>query len=143
MQNASPVLGIEDILRQGDRALYEAKFSGKDQFVFYADIEPQVHEQLCMMEQVREAMCQRRFRVHFSPLFQLEDGRLMQIEARIIWQEDSETKWNAAAFRPTMVQNGFIRHLDIFLFDEICSVVAAPKARLQREGIRVSLLISV
>ena len=77
----------EDIMRNADLALYEAKNAGKNRFAVFA---PTMHEaalaRLSLTSDLRHAVERTELVVHYQPLVALEAGKVIGFEALLRWQ---------------------------------------------------------
>src|SRR6185436_3039964 len=83
---AGPALP-EDLMRNADLALYDAKNSGKNRYAVYATT---MHEaalaRLSLTSELRHAIERNELVVYYQPLVDLESGRIDGLEALVRWQ---------------------------------------------------------
>jgi predicted signal transduction protein with EAL and GGDEF domain len=76
----------EDIMRNADLALYEAKNAGKNRFAVFA---PTMHEmalsRLSLTSDLRHAVARSELTVHYQPLVDLDTGAVLGLEALVRW----------------------------------------------------------
>jgi diguanylate cyclase (GGDEF)-like protein/PAS domain S-box-containing protein len=81
--SASP----EDLMRNADLALYDAKNAGKNRFAVFA---PTMHEaalaRLSLTSDLRHAIERSELVVHYQPLVALASGGILGLEALVRWQ---------------------------------------------------------
>lgn len=132
---------LETLLRQGDAAMYEAKRKGKNCYVFYEDVEERVRVEHEMIEEVVSALDEERFEMLMQPVLDIATGKAVQTEVHFVWQFRDGEKYYAHQFRAVMERNGFIRSLDLRLFEQLCRAIAQNRELV--EGMpRFSLIFS-
>ncbi len=78
---------IETLLRNADAAMYKAKELGRNTFQFYAaEMNKATLERLLMESNLRRALRQNEFVLHYQPLINLQNGLIIGVEALIRWQ---------------------------------------------------------
>jgi diguanylate cyclase (GGDEF)-like protein/PAS domain S-box-containing protein len=103
------VQAAEDILRDADLALYEAKRSGKGRAQLYR---PVMHaaalEQLELETDMRLALDRSEFELYYQPLFGLADGDLIGYEALMRWQHPARGVLGPGTFIQLAEETGLI-----------------------------------
>lgn len=139
--NVPAATDLEALLRQGDAAMYEAKRHGKSCYVFYDDVEARMRVEHEMIEEVVSALDEERFEMMMQPVLDIATGEAVQTEVHFVWQFRDGKNYYARQFRAVMERNGFIRSLDLRLFEQLCRKVAQNRELV--EGMpRFSLIIS-
>ncbi|HEU4911964.1 MAG TPA: EAL domain-containing protein [Actinomycetes bacterium] len=76
----------EDLMRNADLALYDAKNAGKNRFAVFA---PTMHEaalaRLSLTSDLRHAVERGQMVVHYQPLVELDSGTILGLEALVRW----------------------------------------------------------
>ena len=77
----------EDLMRNADLALYEAKNAGKNRYAVFA---PTMHEaalsRLSLTSDLRHAVERDELVVYYQPLVNLDDGSILGLEALVRWE---------------------------------------------------------
>ena len=77
----------EDVLRDADIAMYQAKSEGRTrQVVFKPHMHTQAVKTLALENDLRRAVERQEFEVHYQPVVELADGGLRGFEALVRWR---------------------------------------------------------
>jgi diguanylate cyclase (GGDEF)-like protein/PAS domain S-box-containing protein len=100
----------EDVLRDADVAMYQAKAKGKGCFVvFDAEMHGSVVARLRMESELRRAVEHgREFLLHYQPIVDLRTSGLVGLEALIRWQPPGRDLVHPADFVPLAEESGMI-----------------------------------
>ncbi len=116
----------DDLLRQADLAMYNAKTSGKGRFAFY---EPQMHEaavtRMELKADLERAMADRDFELHYQPIVDLRTGSVTGVEALLRWRHPERGLVLPADFIPIAEETGLIVSLGSWVVDAACQQLAA------------------
>ena len=118
--NASSDNDLEHLLGQSDAAMYQAKQNGKNNYVFYNDLEEKFLLEEEMEELAETALAKGQFRVRYFPIMHMQSSRLVYSHVNVQWHKDENTVWKTEDFRPVFERNGFVRNLDLHVFEEVC-----------------------
>ncbi len=98
-----------DLLRDADAAMYRAKDLGRGRTaVFDADIRARASARLEASTAVRRALEEGELRVHYQPVVDLTDERLLGFEALVRWQHPERGLLGPGAFVPDAEETGLI-----------------------------------
>lgn len=110
-----------DVLRDADTALYAAKAGGRGQCtVFDHAMRTQAVERLQLETDLRRALQQHEFRVHYQPIVSLTSGLVTGVEALVRWQHPQRGLLAAAEFITVAEETGLVVPLGFFVFEEVC-----------------------
>ncbi len=99
----------DQLLRQADQAMYQAKVSGKNRYhVFDIEEAAQVRGQLESVESLRLALERREFVLHFQPKVNLRSGKVIGAEALIRWQHPQRGLLAPGQFLPLIEDHPLI-----------------------------------
>jgi len=98
-----------DLLRDADAAMYRAKDRGRGRTaVFDADIRVRASARLEATTALRRALSEGELRVHYQPVVDLADQRLLGFEALVRWQHPEAGLLGPGAFVPDAEENGLV-----------------------------------
>jgi diguanylate cyclase (GGDEF)-like protein/PAS domain S-box-containing protein len=77
----------ETLLKNADAAMYQAKANGRDNFQFFTEtMNTEVHERLSLQLELRQAIANSEFVIHYQPQVDLRSGRICAVEALVRWR---------------------------------------------------------
>jgi len=110
------------LLKNADLALYRAKAQGRSTHRFF---EPE--EDLCLTERykleqdLRRAIGAREFEVHYQPIFSIETGRKISMEALVRWRHPVRGLVLPDRFIPLAEETGLIHALGELVLRQACA----------------------
>jgi len=133
---------VENLTRAADSAMYRAKEHGRSTFEFYTrDITERVLEHLSLEGGLRDALERDELLLHYQPLFEPANRRVLGVEALLRWQHPQEGLIMPERFIPIAEQSGLINTVGVWVVRHACA-----QARAWREQglapVRVAINIS-
>lgn len=111
----------EELLRNADVAMYLAKSQGKGRLAFY---EQDQHEELLrraeLMSDLRDAVTEEQFVVHYQPIVALGSGRVVGMEALVRWAHPRRGLLAPREFIDLAEQSGLIVPIGRLVLIEAC-----------------------
>ncbi len=134
----------DDLLRDADAAMYEAKRKGKNNYQFFTgELLHKASQQLDLEQRLRNAVRNNEFLYHYQPIISADSGQLIAVEALMRWQpEDGEMVYPGVFMDSLKNLNLELRRtLNHYLSKQVDHL---QKAALQQYGIplRVAMNIS-
>jgi diguanylate cyclase (GGDEF)-like protein/PAS domain S-box-containing protein len=131
--------GMDDLLRQADIAMYTAKQmqSGVEVYTEHADHHDR--SRLLLLTQVRRAIADRQFVLHYQPKVSLTDGVARGVEALVRWQHPTRGLLGPGDFIPVVERTGLIHQLTLAILD---LALAQARAWLA-DGIEVQIAVNL
>lgn len=133
---------MEELIQHADIAMYSAKEVGKNGFQFYNSTQLQEINDVVKIEaQLRKALQQNEFYMHFQPLINLCSNKVIGMEALVRWKNPELGVISPAEFIPLAEEIGIIGKLGEWVLKESC-VQARILSDLMNAPMRVAVNIS-
>lgn len=120
MQKVS--LRLDDILHKCDSAMYEAKYDGKNRYVFYRENDRTILKNRNMELEMDEALKNGQFEVYLQPKVNMISTKLTGAEALSRWNHPVDGVRTPAIYISLFEKNGFISKLDLYMFEQVCKI---------------------
>lgn len=121
----------EDMIRNADAAMYQAKGAGRNSYQFYtSDLNKRALELLSMENALRRGIDRREFVLHYQPQIDIPSGRIVGAEALVRWNHPELGLLMPGKFISIAEERGLIARLGGWVVEE-----ASRQAALwQRSG---------
>ena len=130
----------EDLLRDADVALYEAKAAGRNCYVMFDEhMHQQVSDRLVLEMELRDAVDADQFFLLYQPTFAIDGGATTGVEALIRWRHPTRGVIGPSEFIPVLEETGLIVPVGRWVIGEACR----QGALWDREGLSVAVSVNV
>lgn len=111
----------DDLVKMADTAMYSAKNQGRGCFSFYKpQMTLQVAHYLNREQELRQALHNKEFVLHYQPQFSADEKTIVGVEALIRWQHPESGLLSAAEVIPIAENSGLIVEIGEWVIEEAC-----------------------
>ncbi|MEM7772849.1 MAG: EAL domain-containing protein [Cyanobacteria bacterium P01_A01_bin.37] len=133
----------EDVLRDADICMYRAKENGRAQYVvFHPDMHKGTLDRLKSESDLRNALKQGEFTLHYQPIVNLITGEFVGFEALMRWYHPEKGWISPGDFIPLAEETGLIVPIGAWALEKACTQIHQWNAIFSLEhpfGISVNL----
>ncbi len=116
---------VEDIFRDADLALYQAKKTGKSKFIFYDDnLRREAQERFRISNHLKTALNKNEFSVYFQPVVETKTGQFVGVESLLRWHHPELGFVLPGQFIPVAEDNHVIVDLGNYVIQESCKMLS-------------------
>jgi diguanylate cyclase (GGDEF)-like protein/PAS domain S-box-containing protein len=135
---------VDDLLRDADVAMYQAKASGGDAYRYF---KPEMHanlvDQLELRAELKAAIAADGLTLVYQPIFEIQTGEIAGYEALLRWEHPERGTISPATFIPVAENSGLIVPLGCRVLERACNDAvrfqrACPTARALIVSVNVS-----
>lgn len=118
-------MDAETLIRNADAAMYRSKDEGRNTYYFYTeDMTSEAFARVVMEANLRTALEQDQFDVHYQPQFDLNTGALVGAEALVRWWHPEQGFIAPDDFLANAEESGLIIDIDQWVFARVCRQIA-------------------
>lgn len=116
---------VDTLMKHADQSMYAAKAQGRNQFSFFTpSMQEAAEEKLRLTIDLRVAMVNHEFELHYQPIVDLADGSISKAEALLRWKHPERGMVSPGVFIPLAEESGLIHELGDWVFQEAISDLA-------------------
>ncbi|MBV6319709.1 putative bifunctional diguanylate cyclase/phosphodiesterase [Duganella violaceipulchra] len=135
----SDAVAPEDLLRHADQAMYAAKESGRNRYSYFtADLQLAAQARQQVTLDLRSALAERQFELHFQPIVNLQTGTIERAEALLRWRHPQRGLLAPAEFLAHAEAGGLMMEIGDWVFRQ-----AALQARRWQDELGPGFQVSI
>ena len=139
-QGQAEELEADQLMRQADQAMYQAKQSGKNRFhVFDAEQDRSVRSHHESMESVRRALANQELVLEYQPKVNLRTGAVFGVEAMIRWLHPQRGRLPPADFLPMIEDHPLAIELGQWVIENALLQVE----RWRQDGLNIAVSVNI
>jgi len=134
----------ETLLHDADAAMYRAKSQGPGRYtIFDRTMKADRVNRNKSEQRLRDALDNDQFELHYQPIINVDDERVVGVEALLRWQDPQRGTIPPLDFVPQLEESGLIVPVGEWVLEEACRQVTAwDKEFPKLGGLRVSVNVS-
>lgn len=119
-------LDIDELIKHADTAMYHAKEAGRSRYSYYAaEMNAEAHLQLELERDLRTAVKERQFELHYQPRYDLATQQVTAVEALLRWRHPEKGLIPPMQFIPLAEETGLILSIGHWVLRSACHDIAA------------------
>ncbi|HMP80809.1 MAG TPA: EAL domain-containing protein, partial [Pirellulaceae bacterium] len=121
VDSSGPYSSADEMLRDADTAMYEAKSRGKACWVMFdVSMQKAVQRRLQIETELRTALHEKQFYLLYQPIVSVQDGSLQGVEALVRWEHPTRGLISPSEFIPIAEESRAISDLGRWILEEAC-----------------------
>ncbi|MDD5717887.1 MAG: EAL domain-containing protein [Sulfuricurvum sp.] len=130
----------DQLIRQADQAMYEAKQSGKNRYhIFNPEYDRIIRATHVKLERIEQALKNREFVLYYQPKINMRTGDLIGAEALIRWQHPEDGLISPLEFLPIIEDHPLAIEVGEWVIDEAITQIE----RWQQQGLSLPISVNV
>jgi diguanylate cyclase (GGDEF)-like protein len=127
-----------ELMQKSDLALYRAKTDGRNTYRFYQrGMDVAQHARRALEADLRAAIRNEEFEVHYQPILDVKEGRIVSCEALLRWRHPIRGLIDPAGFIALAEETGLILPIGQWVLNEACR-----QATSWPDGVKVAVNLS-
>lgn len=115
---------VDTLMKNADIAMFEAKKSGRNNYLFFSDeMNRLIQQRLQLERQLRIAINQAELELYYQPQIRLKDHKIVGIEALTRWTATDKIRIPPSSFIPIAEESGLILPLSEWILKTACKQV--------------------
>lgn len=112
---------IEELLKNADTAMYKAKATGKNRYMFFNKVmNDEIYDRMIVQNSIRYALDNKEFVLYFQPIIDIESRKLVGYEALIRWMSKEHGFIPPNRFIKVAEEMGIIVPIGNWVFETAC-----------------------
>ena len=134
---------VEELLKQADIALYQAKAAGRNTLRFFDnEMQSVINSRAAMTHDLRYALGKNQFLLYFQAAVNAEN-KAIAFEALLRWQHPERGLVMPSDFIPLAEETGLIHAIGDWVLESSCALLRSWQSEPERQGLQLAVNISV
>jgi diguanylate cyclase (GGDEF)-like protein/PAS domain S-box-containing protein len=130
----------DQLIRQADQAMYQAKLAGKNRFWFFdQSLEKHIRGYNELIQEIERGLARNEFELYYQPKVNMRSGAVLGVEALIRWQHPSKGLLSPAAFLPIIEDHPLAIHVGDWVLETVLRQLEAWR----EAGLYLSVSINI
>lgn len=132
---------LQSLIRNADTAMYHAKTHGRNNIQFFHQaMNDQRHQRQALELDLRQALQEQQFILHYQPTIALDDGSISGVEALIRWNHPEQGLISPGHFVNVAEECGLMHNIDHWVLRQACQQMQTwRKAGLALDKLSVNI----
>jgi diguanylate cyclase (GGDEF)-like protein len=110
-----------EILRDADTAMYQAKSLGRGRYVFFDDsMREKIIASMTLEQELRQAIKSKQFELHYQQISDLTSTKTIGFEVLLRWQHPTNGLLTPSEFLFMAEETGMILDIETWVIEEVC-----------------------
>jgi len=132
-----------EILRDADAAMYQAKNLGRGRYVFFDDsMREQLLASMTLEQELRQAITSKQFELHYQKISDLSSTKTIGFEVLLRWQHPTKGLLTPSEFLFMAEETGMILDIETWVIEEVCLQLKRWKQSKEYEHIFIGVNLS-
>lgn len=132
-----------EILRDADAAMYQAKSLGCGRYVFFDEsMREQLIASMTLEQELRVAIKERQFELHYQKISDLENTKTIGFEALLRWNHPEKGLLTPSEFLFMAEETGMILDIETWVIEDVCVQLKHWQASTEYKNIFIGVNLS-
>tara|TARA_R110000737_G_scaffold8048_2_gene23505 strand:- start:990 stop:3608 length:2619 start_codon:yes stop_codon:yes gene_type:complete len=132
-----------EILRDADAAMYQAKSLGRGRYVFFDDsMREQLIASMTLEQELRQAIKSKQFELHYQQISDLNSTETIGFEVLLRWQHPSKGLLTPSEFIFMAEETGMILDIETWVIEEVCLQLKLWKQSKEYQHVYIGVNLS-
>ncbi len=134
----------EDLMRRADLAMYKAKSDGRNTYRFFTEsMQHSVHESLRLQKELRHAVDEHEFELHYQAKVCARTGLVTGAEALLRWQDSNGDSINPELFISKLEEMGLISQVGDWVIETCCQQLQKWQKHQASKDVSIAVNLSM